>query len=143
MEEYLYDSLYFAVAKFNRNITRIADNEFKKINLPPSYAFLLMLLHEWKELTPSQISSSLDIKPSTTTRFLDKLQKQGLINRRVEGKYSYISLSNIGIGKMPEIIGIYETMEYKFSKLFTNKLANDQKSKLIDMSDLIKDKYED
>lgn len=143
MEEYLYDSLYFTFSKLNRNLTRVVENEFQKINLPPTYAYMMMLLNEWKELTPSKISESLDIKPSTTTRFLDKLQKLKLINRRVEGKYSYISLSKDGLAKIPEIIGVYETMEYKLTKLFTNKLANDQKTKFLNMTEIIKDKYED
>ena len=139
MEEYLHDSLYFTVSRLNRNITRLAEQEFKKINLPPSYAFLLMLLNEWKELTPTQISKSLDIKPSTTTRFLDKLQKQGLVIRRLEGKFSYVSLSPTGVGRIPEIIGVYETMEYKYTKLLSNKLVNEQKEILNDMVDVIKD----
>ena len=57
-----------------------AEEEFKKIGLSPTYGLLLMLLDEWKELTPSQLSNYLDIKPSTTTRFLDKLQKIGLFD---------------------------------------------------------------
>lgn len=140
MEEYLYDSLYFSVSRLNRNISRLAELEFKKIDIAPSYAFLMMLLHEWKELTPTQISTALDVKPSTTTRFLDKLQRQELIVRRLEGKFSYVSLSKLGVKKMPQIIGVYETLEYKYTKILTNKLVSKQKTVLNDMVDIIKSK---
>ncbi len=140
MKEYLFDSLYFNVSRLNRNVSRIADEEFKKIKMPPSYGLLIMLLNEWKELTPSRISESLDIKPSTTTRFLDKLQKQGLITRKSEGKFSYISLSSLGLNKVPEIMGTFETLELKLNKLVTQKNSNKQKILASDMADRIKEK---
>jgi DNA-binding MarR family transcriptional regulator len=140
MEEYLFDSLYFNISRLNRNISRIADEEFKKIKIPPSYGLLIMLLNEWKELTPSRISESMDIKPSTTTRFLDKLQKQGFITRRSEGKFSYISLSSEGLNKVPEIMGAFETLELKLNKLVTLKYSDRQKILSSNMADRIKEK---
>lgn len=140
MEEYLYDSLYFTVSKLHRNISRIADQEFKAINIPPSYAVLMMLLDEWKELTPSGISNSLDITPSTTTRFLDKLEKQKLIKRRIEGKFYYISLTSLGVSKIPEIKGIFEGLEYKLHRMVSTKVANKEKPILFDMAVNLKEK---
>jgi DNA-binding MarR family transcriptional regulator len=100
----------------------------------------MLLLNEWKELSPGKISESLDIKPSTTTRFLDKLQKLGYITRRVEGKYSYISLSSIGMSKLPEIQGVIETLEVNLSKLVTSKVAERQKVVFNEIAERIKEK---
>ncbi len=140
MEDYLYDSLYFSVSRLNRNIQRLADEEFKSVGLPPSYGLLLLLLDEWKELSPTKISRTLDIKPSTTTRFLDKLQKKDLVVRRIEGKYSYISLSPLGLSKLPSIKGAFETLEYKLQKMISAKITSKQKPIMIDMADRIGEK---
>lgn len=142
MQEYLYDSLYFQVSRVNRNISRIADDEFRKIGLPPSYGLLLLLLDEWKELTPTEISKYLDVMPSTTTRFLNKLHYRKLIKKRIEGKFSYISLSNDGAGKIHEIRGAFETLEIKLNKMVTSKISSKHKQSLMDMSDRIRDKVE-
>ena len=135
MPDYLYDSLYFTTSRLYRNVNRLAEEEFKKINIPPSYGMLLLVLDEWKELTPSDISKHLDIKPSTTTRFLDKLQKQKLIHRRVEGRYTYVSLSNAGQLKIREVQGTLDTLELKLKKIVSTNVATKQKKILTQMGD--------
>ncbi len=140
MQDYLNDSLYFSVSRLNRNIQRISDEIFKKTGLPPSYGLLLLLLDEWKELSPTQISNTLDIKPSTTTRFLDKLQEKDIVVRRSDGKYSYISLTPYGISKIPEIKGAFETLEYRLQKIVTAKVSNREKPILVEMADQISNK---
>ena len=140
MQEYLYDSLFFSVSKLNRNVQRVAEEIFRPTGLPPSYGLLLLLLDEWKELSPSKISETLDIKPSTTTRFLDRLQKQNIVVRRIEGKYSYISLTPFGLSKLPEIKGAFETLEYKLQKLVSARVSTREKPILLEMADQIKEK---
>jgi DNA-binding MarR family transcriptional regulator len=140
MEEYLYDSLYFAVSKLNRNITRIADDLFKPVGMPPSHGILMMLLDEWKELTPGELSKSLDFKPSTTTRFLDKLEEQKYVKRRFDGRFSYVSLTHKGEQKIPEIKGVFEELEYALNRLVTSKISNKQKPVFHDMASAIQEK---
>ena len=140
MQDYLNDSLYFSVSRLNRNIQRIADDIFKSTGLPPSYGLLILLLDEWKELSPTKISQTLDIKPSTTTRFLDKLQKQNIVVRRNDGKYSFISLTPLGLSKVPEIKGAFETLEYKLQKIMTARVSKKEIPILLDMADQISKK---
>ena len=140
MQEYLYDSFYFSVSRLNRNIQRIADDVFKTTGLPPSYDLLLLLLDEWKELSPTKISQTLDIKPSTTTRFLDKLEKMKIVVRRIEGKYSYISLTPLGLSKLPEIKDAFESLEYRIQKIITAKTLNKEKVVFQEIADLINKK---
>lgn len=138
MQDYLSESLYFSVSRLNRNIQRLAESIFKPTGIPPSYGMLLLLLDEWKELSPTKISEMLDIKPSTTTRFLDKLEKTQIIVRRNNGKYSYISLSPQGISKLPEIKGAFETLEYRLQKKLTSKVIGKEKIILNEMADQLK-----
>lgn len=140
MNEYLYDSMYFVVSKLHRNISRIAVQEFKSIGISPTYGILMLLLDEWKELSPGEISDSIDITPSTTTRFLDKLERLKLIKRRSEGKYVYVSLSGKGVRKIPEIKGVFEQMEYRLNKIITKRIGNKEKPILFNMAKIISEK---
>lgn len=140
MENYLNDSLYFTVSKLHRNVVRVADRAFKEVGLSPSYAVLLMVLDEWKVLSPTEISNSLDISPSTTTRFLDKLARLELVERRFEGIYSYVSLSHKGSRKIPEIKGIFEELEYELQRLVTKTKAKKSIPILLDLAVTMQDK---
>lgn len=140
MEKSIYDTLYFTVSRLHRNIDRIANNSFKSIGLAPTYSLLLLLLNHWKELSPSEISEYLDVKPSTTTRFLDKLETDNFIQRRYQGKYSYITLTDKGKQKIPEIQGIFETMEIELNHLITKQLTERQIRLANEIADKIKEK---
>ncbi len=139
MENPLHESLYFTVSKLHRNIDRIANDSFTSVGLAPNYSLLLLLLDEWKELSPGKISVYLDIKPSTTTRFLDKLQKNNYIKRRFSGKFSYVTLTSKGEHKIPEIKGAFESMEVLLSKLATQKLKEREIKLAIELADRIKE----
>ncbi len=143
MEQFLYDSMYFGVARMHRIVSKVADDAFKSTGMSPTYGLLMMLLDAWKELTPSDISSSLDISPSTTTRFLDKLDRLGYISRRSEGIYSYVSLSPTGLQKLPEIKGTFEELEMKLSRMLTSRVANRIKPQIIDVATTIQEKTDD
>ena len=140
MEEYLHDSLFFVTSKLHRNISRIAEEKFKTVGMSPSHGVLMLLLDEWKELSPGELSRSLDFKPSTTTRFLDKLEKMKYVERRTDGRYSYVGLSRKGVQKIPEIKGAFEELEYYYNKIITSKITTKQKPILLDMADRIQAK---
>lgn len=135
MPDYLYNSLYFTTSRLYRNINRYAEEEFKKIGIPPIHGMLLLLLDEWKELTASELSEYLDVKPSTTTRLLDKVQKLGFIQRRSEGRFSYISLTDKGMLKIREVQGTLDTLEVRYKKKIGTPIVNKQKRILTQMSD--------
>lgn len=139
MPDYLYNSLYFTSSRLYRNVNRLAEEEFRKIDIPPIHGMLLLLLDEWKELTASDLSNYLDIKPSTTTRLLDKLVKLDFVIRRKEGRFKFISLSRTGMMKIREIQGTLDTLEVKCKKTIGTATVNKQKKILTQMSDSFHD----
>lgn len=55
-----------------------------------------MALHENDYLTAGQLSETLGLKPSTITRFVDKLESRELCQRKYEGKLAKISITKKG-----------------------------------------------
>ena len=123
MEFQFIDSLYYQSNRLSRMLTKIAEDIFKPSDLAPTYAYLLLLLDQWKELSLSDISSSLYIDPSTTTRFIEKLIKKDLVKRRKEGRFGYISLTKKGINKMPIVRECKDNLDIQMSKVFGPKTS--------------------
>lgn len=88
IDEYFNNCLYFTVNKLSRAITKMAEDAFKRTGLSPTHAFLMMLVIEKPGISQSELAEALHLKPSTITRFVDKLVEKGYIERRADGKRS-------------------------------------------------------
>ena len=60
-------------------MAKLADTAFAPLGLSPSYAFLLLLVHENPGITPSALSNQLNLDPSTITRLADKMIQRSYI----------------------------------------------------------------
>ena len=61
--------LYYTSASLARVVNELAEKEFMSCGLSPSYAFLVMLVIESPGISPNELCSQLNLKPSTITRF--------------------------------------------------------------------------
>ncbi len=101
--DYFDGCLYFSISRLQRHINKLAENAFASTGLAPSHAFLLMALEEKEALSAGEISDLLGMAPSTITRFVDKLAKQELCERRLDGRVSFTSITPKGRALMPAI----------------------------------------
>ena len=121
--------LYFSSNRLARLMNEVAEGEFKKTGLSPTYAFLLMLVKEEKVVTPGVLAQKLHLATSTITRFIDKLHGMGLVNRDAEGKNSFITLTVKG-DKIQETIkecwgNLYLKLIDSLGEEATHKIAGD------------------
>lgn len=103
INEALCECLYFSCNKLSRALGKIADEEFRITGLSPTYAFLISIVNENEGISQKNIGEILHITPSTTTRFIDKLENKGLLNRKNDGKNSFIYLTDKGLELQTEI----------------------------------------
>jgi DNA-binding MarR family transcriptional regulator len=82
--------LYYSANALAREIGKLADEEFAVTGLAPSHAFLLMSVIEKPGLQPMEISRIMMLSPSTITRFIEKLESKGLVERETSGKYTSV-----------------------------------------------------
>lgn len=97
------DCLYFSSARFNRVIGKISDTRFKQYGLSTTAAFILMALNETDVLNPTQIADQLSLDRSTITRFLDKLERDGYLQRSQQGRSINVTLTAKGKGLQPDL----------------------------------------
>lgn len=103
IDDFFDNCLYFTVNKLSRAITRMAEESFRKTGLSPTHAFLMMLVIDKPGISQSELAEALHLKPSTITRFVDKLVEKGLIERKSEGKRSLNYPTEQGIAILAEI----------------------------------------
>ncbi|MCD7035407.1 MarR family transcriptional regulator [Metabacillus sp. GX 13764] len=95
-EQLIIHCLYFTASRFARNITKLAEETFDFGDLAPSYLYMILVVHYHPDITQKELCQKLSIAPSTSTRFIDKLEKNQLVNRKMNGKQTYISLTEKG-----------------------------------------------
>ncbi|GAA3332914.1 hypothetical protein GCM10020331_094880 [Ectobacillus funiculus] len=75
-EQVLIHCLYFTASRFARNITKISRKRHLIFgDLAPSYLYMIMIVKFHPEITQKELCHKLSIAPSTSTRFIDKLEK--------------------------------------------------------------------
>lgn len=82
--------MYFVANALGRRIERLAMETWKKVELSPSHAYLLMLVIEDPGIQPTAISEQLILSPSTITRLIEKLEDKELVTRSTEGKLTKV-----------------------------------------------------
>jgi MarR family transcriptional regulator, organic hydroperoxide resistance regulator len=82
--------LYYSANALARIITKIAEDEFKLVNLAPSYAFIVMTVNCKPGLQAGELANIMMLTPSTITRLLEKLEIQNLVSRQTEGRITRV-----------------------------------------------------
>ena len=82
--------LYFSANALARKIEKLAIESWKKINLTPSHAYLLIMVLEEPGVQPGAIAAQMQLTPSTITRLIEKLEAKKLVVRTTEGKVTNV-----------------------------------------------------
>lgn len=112
---------YFTSNKLSRIINKIAEEEFLKTGLSPSHALALMNIISQPGLSQKELSRVMNIKPSTTTRFIDKLESKGLVERKVKGKVSYLYPTQKGTDMKSDIAECWGNLYKRYSNILGEK----------------------
>jgi len=93
--------LYFSASALARIITKMAEEEFASTGLTPSYAFLVMSINQNPGIQPKDLSSEMQLSPSTITRLIEKLEHKNLVERKTVGKTTevYPTVKSVILGK--------------------------------------------
>ena len=95
--------LLFAANALARAVTVIGDVQFAKLGLSYSHAYLLNEVAQYPGQTPTMLSETLFLSPSTITRLIEKLEGKGLVRRQPEGKHTLVFATEAGQSLAPAI----------------------------------------
>ena len=123
-ENFLESCLFFNTNALSRYLLKLAEKEFSHLNLSPAHASLLLLVYDTPGISPKELSHLLHLTPSTITRFVDALEKKGLVLRKTKGKAAFITPSERGLELKRPIALSYKKLYLKYTKILGSNPAN-------------------
>lgn len=109
--------LLFSANALARAITAIGDEEFGRFGLCYSHAYLLCEVVAQPGISPSQLSETLYLTPSTITRSVEKLEQKHLVRRESEGKKTLIYSTAEGEALQPAIAEAWGRVGARYSQV--------------------------
>jgi DNA-binding MarR family transcriptional regulator len=132
------DCLYFTASALARKVEKLATESWKKANLSPSHAYLLMIALEVPGIQAGQVAEQLQLTPSTITRLIEKLEAKKLIVRVTEGKLTNVYPTQKAKDMKPLLKECVDDFNTKYSKL----LGKESSRQLVHDMRLMSDKLE-
>jgi DNA-binding MarR family transcriptional regulator len=123
---------------FSRDVTRLFDHYLKEFKLATPFVELLIHLQKEKKLSQKELSERMNLAPSTITRFINKLKKRGLVEKRMNGRMAYITLSEKGKTLIPSLAGAYQKAEETLQNKLGEKFVHTTEQLLIHGSEQLK-----
>ena len=109
--------LLFSANALARAITAIGDEEFGRFGLCYSHAYMLCEVVDQPGVTPSELSETLCLTPSTITRLVEKLEQKRLVRRESEGKRTLIYPTAEGEELQPAVAEAWSRVGARYSQL--------------------------
>lgn len=116
-ENFLESCLFFNTNALSRYLLKLAEKQFKPLNLSPAHASLLLLVYDTPGISPKELGRHLHLTPSTITRFVDALEKKKLVIRKTRGKSAFISPSGKGLGLKRPIAMAYKKLYLEYTRV--------------------------
>lgn len=116
-EDLLHNCLFFTANSLARSISRLAEEEFGRLGLVPSHAFLLMLAVDQPGITQKELAAQLHLAPSTVSRFVDVLAQRGLLEKRVFGKQTQAWPTEMGQAQLAPIREAWMAIHRRYSAI--------------------------
>jgi DNA-binding MarR family transcriptional regulator len=122
-QNFLDTCLFFNTNAFSRQLLKLAEVEFKPLKLSPAHASLLLLIFDNPGINPKELSSLLQLTPSTITRFIDSLAKKKLVRRKAKGKSVFIFPTQKSMEMQASIALAYKNLYLTYSKILGSQSA--------------------
>lgn len=132
--------MHSAANTFSREISRHFDSYFEEYDLATSYVELLLILYNSGELSQNDLAESMNLAPSTITRFINKLVKKNLVQKKKSGRTAVISLSKKGLALSPTLKESFDKAVKDLEGILSDKYVHTTKELLVHGTTLLKEK---
>ena len=132
------DCIYFVSNSLARKVDKLASDAWKKVNLAPSHAYLLMIVIDKPGSQPGMLSEELHLTPSTVTRLIEKLEDKKLVTRLTQGKTTNVFPTQKGKDLVPKLRACVQ----EFNTAYLEILGKEESEKLVRNMNKIADKLQ-
>lgn len=111
------NSIHNTLNTFSREISTFFDDHFKEFGLATSYIELILMVKKSEgSCTQKEIAEKMNLDPSTITRFISKLQKKELVEKKRTGRQVSITLTKDGEKLAKKVEKAYRKAESELEK---------------------------
>lgn len=128
--------LYFTTNALARKVEKLAQETWKKLDMAPSHAYLLLLVLEEPGMHAGQIAEQLQLSPSTITRLIEKLEEKKMVIRANEGKLTNVYPTQKAKDLKPQM----KARVTHFSEQYAKILGNEESKTFIRNMNIMADK---
>lgn len=115
------ETFHHSVSTLSRSISAFFDEHFEESGLATSYVELLLLIKENDSLSQKEMSTAMDLAPSTITRFLAKLKEKGLVEKHRETREVVVALTDEGKDLASKLQKKYKNAEKELNQILGKK----------------------
>lgn len=131
--------MHSAANSFSREISRHFDSCFEEYDLATSYVELLLILLEKEALSQNEVAEGMNLAPSTITRFVNKLVKKDLVQKKKAGRTAIITLSKKGQTLAPKLETLYDNALQDLENMLGEKYVHTTTELLLHGTNLLKE----
>jgi MarR family transcriptional regulator, organic hydroperoxide resistance regulator len=128
--------LYFSSNALARKIEKMAQDVWNDVGLAPSHAYILMTVLEQPGIQAGHIANQVQLKPSTVTRLLEKLEDMKLLVRTSAGKITNVYPTPKASALQPKL----KACLYSFVDKYTRVLGKEESQRLVEQINRTSDK---
>ena len=122
-ETVLSKCMFFVANRLSNILRREAEEAFKGLGIGVPYVYLLILVNQYDGITQTELGGKLDIAPSTCTRFVDKLVRDGLLRKEYEWKTAHVFMTDKGREKCAGIDESLLKLRRKYCEILGEETA--------------------
>jgi MarR family transcriptional regulator, organic hydroperoxide resistance regulator len=130
--------MYFSSQAMARKVEKLAQQSWKKVDLSPSHAYLLMMVLEEPGIQPTALVEELLLTPSTITRLIEKLEEKKLVVRTMEGKITNVYPTPKAKELLPKM---HQCLE-EFYQAYSSILGKEESMQMVQRMNKLTDKLE-
>jgi DNA-binding MarR family transcriptional regulator len=129
--------MYFSSAALARKIEALACKSWAPVALSPAHGYVLLLTIDNPGIQPGEIARELQLKPSTITRFIEKLEEKTLVIRTTSGKITNVYPTPKGKEMYPQLKACMADFYTRYATILGPDNSADFVTKMNSVSDLL------
>lgn len=133
--------LFFNLNSFTRLLNKRWEEEFAQVGLSASHGYLLRLVLAKPGSTQKYLAESMDLAPSTVTRFLEVLEQKGFVKRTCcsqDGRAMTVEATKKGMALSKDL----ERASDRLSHFLSERIGESTASELVKLLKQTQEKIE-
>ena len=113
----LNQCLFHCSSALYRWLGKLADENFKAVELTPTQGFILIVLKQTPGISIMDLAETVQLDQSTITKALDRMKEKGLIWREAKGRTVEVFATDHGIKREADAMAAWKKLQFTYGQI--------------------------